>query len=165
MREKLWTLPCRDPERAPKTRMPNLESFVGPRNWPDWCVAKSRPLNFKEWGRKRSSRRKLMCDQGLPQATSRCAMVRSSFPRRCCAGSLRRASALRFESGKPWQNGVNESFYGKFRDECLSIAWFRLRRSRSYHREFGVALQRRAAAFEPWLSHGHLVKQRAGALR
>ena len=28
------------------------------------------------------------------------------------------------ESGKPWQNGVAESFNGKFRDECLSIQWF-----------------------------------------
>ena len=29
--------------------------------------------------------------------------------------------------GKPWQNGVNESFNGKFRDECLSLEWFRTR--------------------------------------
>jgi putative transposase len=27
--------------------------------------------------------------------------------------------------GKPWQNGVNESFNGKFRDECLSLERFR----------------------------------------
>jgi transposase InsO family protein len=25
---------------------------------------------------------------------------------------------------KPWQNGVGESFNGKFRDECLSLEWF-----------------------------------------
>lgn len=30
--------------------------------------------------------------------------------------------------GKPWQNGTDESFNGKFRDECLSIEWFRPRR-------------------------------------
>jgi putative transposase len=29
--------------------------------------------------------------------------------------------------GKPWQNGNNESFNGKFRDECLSMEWFRNR--------------------------------------
>lgn len=26
--------------------------------------------------------------------------------------------------GKPWQNGLNESFNGKFRDECLNAEWF-----------------------------------------
>jgi putative transposase len=30
--------------------------------------------------------------------------------------------------GKPWQNGANESFNGKFRDECLSMEWFVSRR-------------------------------------
>jgi putative transposase len=32
------------------------------------------------------------------------------------------------EPGKPWQNAFNESFNGKFRDECLSVEWFRNRR-------------------------------------
>jgi putative transposase len=36
------------------------------------------------------------------------------------------ATAL-IEPGKPWQNGVMESFNGKFRDECLSLEWFRSR--------------------------------------
>jgi putative transposase len=31
------------------------------------------------------------------------------------------------DPGKPWQNGNNESFNGKFRDECLSMEWFRSR--------------------------------------
>lgn len=31
------------------------------------------------------------------------------------------------EPGKPWQNGCAESFNGKFRDECLSLEWFRSR--------------------------------------
>jgi putative transposase len=31
------------------------------------------------------------------------------------------------EPGKPWQNGAAESFNGKFRDECLSLEWFRSR--------------------------------------
>ncbi len=28
------------------------------------------------------------------------------------------------DPGKPWQNGVAESFNGTFRDECLSVEWF-----------------------------------------
>jgi putative transposase len=28
------------------------------------------------------------------------------------------------DPGKPWQNGANESFNGKFRDECLGMQWF-----------------------------------------
>ena len=31
---------------------------------------------------------------------------------------------LLIESGKPWQNGTDESFNGKFRDECLAMNWF-----------------------------------------
>jgi len=31
------------------------------------------------------------------------------------------------DPGKPWQNGTDESFNGKFRDECLTIEWFRNR--------------------------------------
>jgi putative transposase len=32
------------------------------------------------------------------------------------------------DPGKPWQNGTNESFNGRFRDECLGVEWFRSRR-------------------------------------
>ena len=32
------------------------------------------------------------------------------------------------DPGKPWQNGRNESFNGRFRTECLSMEWFRTRR-------------------------------------
>ena len=31
------------------------------------------------------------------------------------------------DPGKPWQNGTDESFNGKFRDECLNMEWFRTR--------------------------------------
>jgi putative transposase len=35
------------------------------------------------------------------------------------------------DPGKPWQNGTDESFNGKLRDECLSLEWFRSRREAS----------------------------------
>jgi putative transposase len=31
------------------------------------------------------------------------------------------------DPGKPWQNRANESFNGKFRDECLGMQWFKNR--------------------------------------
>ena len=31
------------------------------------------------------------------------------------------------DPGKPWLNGMNESFNGKFRDECLNLQWFKNR--------------------------------------
>lgn len=30
--------------------------------------------------------------------------------------------------GKPWQNGTDESFNGRLRDECLNMEWFRSRK-------------------------------------
>jgi putative transposase len=47
------------------------------------------------------------------------------------------------DPGKPWQNGVNESFNGKFRDECLSLEGFRSRAEakvviESWHRHFNT---------------------------
>jgi transposase InsO family protein len=43
------------------------------------------------------------------------------------------------DPGKQWQNGTDESFNGKFRDEFLSLEWFRSR----------TALRVRPGA--PWL--------------
>jgi len=37
-------------------------------------------------------------------------------------------NAAHIPPGKPWFNGVNESFNGKFRDECLDVEWFPTRR-------------------------------------
>jgi putative transposase len=47
--------------------------------------------------------------------------------------------------GKPWQNGTNESFNGKFRNECLSMEWFRTRREA-------------AATIETWRQHYNAVR-------
>jgi len=45
------------------------------------------------------------------------------------------------QPGRPWQNGTNESFNGKFRDECLDAEWFSSRREaraiiEAYRREY-----------------------------
>jgi putative transposase len=38
-----------------------------------------------------------------------------------------RGNTAHIAPGKPWENGLDESFNGKFRDECLSLEWFRNR--------------------------------------
>lgn len=48
----------------------------------------------------------------------------------------------------PWQNGTDESFNGKFRDECLSLERFRSRREA-------------AVVFEVWRSHYNEVRPRS----
>jgi putative transposase len=47
--------------------------------------------------------------------------------------------------GKPWQNGTNESFNGRFRDECLNQEWFRNRREA-------------AVVIEEWRKHYNAVR-------
>jgi putative transposase len=80
------------------------------------------------------------------------------------------------DPGKPWQNGVSESFNGKFRDECLSLEWFR---SRDEAKVVIEAWRRHYNAIRPHSSLGYLtpaafvakpeeqlpLPQRAGALR
>jgi len=39
----------------------------------------------------------------------------------------RKVESALIDPGKPWQNGANESFNGKFRDECLGMQWFQNR--------------------------------------
>ena len=65
-------------------------------------------------------------------------------PRRAALPALRQRSGVRgaailrwlqtaqietafIDPGKPWQNGADESFNGKFRDQHLSLQWFRNR--------------------------------------
>jgi putative transposase len=47
--------------------------------------------------------------------------------------------------GKPWQNGTDESFNGRLREECLSMEWFRTRREA-------------AAIIETWRQHYNEVR-------
>ena len=51
--------------------------------------------------------------------------------------------------GKPWQNGLDESFNGRFRDECLNMEWFRTRREA-------------AAIIEGWRQHYNQVRPHSG---
>jgi putative transposase len=58
------------------------------------------------------------------------------------ANEARIETAL-IDPGKPWQNGANESFNGKFRDECLGMQWFRNRAEarvliEAWRREYNV---------------------------
>lgn len=46
------------------------------------------------------------------------------------------------DPGKPWQGGTDESFNGKFHDECLSLEWFRSREE-ARHLEFVCSDNRR----------------------
>jgi transposase InsO family protein len=43
-------------------------------------------------------------------------------------GVPNRIETVHIDPGKPWQNGTNESFNGRLRDECLNAEWFRTRR-------------------------------------
>ena len=71
------------------------------------------------------------------------------------------------EPGKPWQNGIAESFNGKFRDECPSLEWFRSRAEAKVVIEVRIrasAISRRTNS-RPNRRTQRPVKQRASALR
>jgi putative transposase len=79
------------------------------------------------------------------------------------------------EPGRPWQNGVSESFNGKFRDQCLSLEWFRSPAEAKviieiWWRHFKKSVRIRASAISrrtsSWLKvqDQRPVRQRAGAL-
>ena len=53
------------------------------------------------------------------------------------------------DPGKPWQNGTDESFNGKLRDQHLSLQWFRNRTDAKVSIEaVATALQRGPAALQ-----------------
>ena len=52
---------------------------------------------------------------------------RSSSRERSCWLADEKIETALIDPGKPWQNGSNESFNGKFRDECLGMHWFKNR--------------------------------------
>jgi len=66
------------------------------------------------------------------------------------------------EPGKPWQNGVVESFNGKFRDECLSLEWFR---SRAEAKIIIATWRRHYNEVRPHSSLGYLTPKEFAALQ
>jgi putative transposase len=60
------------------------------------------------------------------------------------------------DPGKPWQNGVGESFNGKFRDECLGLEWFR---SRAEAKVVIESWRRHYNAVRPHSSLGYLTPE------
>jgi putative transposase len=59
--------------------------------------------------------------------------------------SMEKIETAHIDPGKPWQNGIDESFNGKFRDECLSLEWYRSRAEA-------------AAVIEGWRQHYNQVR-------
>ena len=70
---------------------------------------------------------RLFEERGAPQS------LRSDNGPEFVAGAIRNWLARHavqthyIEPGRPWQNGIAESFNGKLRDECLSREWFKNR--------------------------------------
>ena len=73
-------------------------------------------------------------------------MGRSSWRARSSAGCRPpQIETALIDPGKPWQNGTDESFNGKFRDEHLSLQWFRNRVGREgQHRSSGAGTTTRS---------------------
>lgn len=65
------------------------------------------------------------------------------------------------DPGKPWQNGATESFNGKFRDECLSLEWFR---SRAEAKVLIEAWRQHFNTVRPHSSLGYLTPAAFGAM-
>ena len=67
------------------------------------------------------------------------------------------------DPGKPWQNGVDESFNGKFRNEHLSLEWFRNRAEATVSIEqWRRHSQRSPTALESRVSHAARVQSDHG---
>jgi len=62
-----------------------------------------------------------------------------------CSRSGERIETAHIAPIKPWQNGTDESFNGRFRDDCLSVEWFRSRREA-------------VATIETWRKHYNQVR-------
>lgn len=104
--------------------------------------------------------RRLFAERGAPQ------FLRSDNGPEFIAAALRHwlgaqgAGTMYIEPGRPWQNGVGESFNGKLRDECLNPTWFWLVADAKVHVE---AWRRTYNAERPHSSLGYQTPQEFAA--
>jgi putative transposase len=96
---------------------------------------------------------KLVSEHGAPQhlrSDNGPEFVSKAVLKWLVASNIRTAH---IDPGKPWQNGLDESFNGKFRDECLSLEWFRNRTEAKIVIE---TWRRHYNEVRPHSSHGYL---------
>ena len=115
-------LRVRHVRRRADAEVPDGRRRIHARMPGDRC-GRQHPVRPRHRGARRSSSactaRRAICGRTTARSSSRA---------RSCGGSRRRRSRRRFiDPGKPWQNGTDESFNGKFRDEFLTLQWFRNR--------------------------------------
>ncbi len=94
--------------------------------WSRECLAIDVPGNIRS-GRVLEVLSRLVSERGAP----RC-LRSDNGPEFVCGAVLKWRAQANIETahidlGKPWRNGADESFNGKFRDECLTLEWFRSR--------------------------------------
>ena len=128
---------------GPADQMPDRSStsWTQARRWPSTWRAASAPARVID------VLARLVSDRGAPPLSPG-PTTGPSFqcPARSCAGQRRRASRPRTSSpGKPWQNGTDESFNGRLREECLSMEWFsHATRGSGDHRDVAASLATRS---------------------
>ena len=116
------TTSCSTPAPTASSSSASPSSTNSPARPGDRC-GRQHPLRPRHRGAE-----PLISERGAPRS---CAptTARSSSARRSSSGSrTANIQTALIDPGKPWQNGTDESFNGKFRDECLSLEWFRSRR-------------------------------------
>ncbi len=77
-------------------------------------------------------------------------------------------SAALIDPGQPWQNGIGESFNRKFREECLSVEWFRSRADakvviETWRQHFNEARSHSSLGYQtPGLGHAMMQRSTGG---
>jgi putative transposase len=85
---------------------------------------RSRQHSLRSRHRRARSSRQLARSSALPALRQRPEFVATALLRWLFDEGIESAPIA---PGKPWQNGTDEGFNGRFRDECLNLEWFRNR--------------------------------------